>query len=332
MKFSEKSDNNIDSSLIDIPEHIRLFANDIRDGLLANPKFLPCVYFYDDRGSMLFEKICQLPEYYLTRAETEILSIYRKKIVDHFNKHTMIAEFGSGSSVKSRILIESFIQEYGICHYTPIDVSKKILEESSTSLSYDYPELNIDPIAARYEEGIKQLSSFENKNKLIISLGSSIGNFYRHEAVNFLLNIATELSLADHLLIGIDLQKDKTILEKAYNDASGITAEFNLNILNHINYKLYGNFNTSNFRHQAIYNESQGRIEMYLVSNCDQKVYLESIDLSIEFQKHERIHTENSYKYSLPEIENLGELSGLQIIDQWFDKNQLFSLNLFRKE
>lgn len=332
MKFSEKSDNNIESSLIDIPEHIRLFANDIRDGLLANPKFLPCVYFYDDRGSMLFEKICQLPEYYLTRAETEILSTYRKKIVDHFNKHTMIAEFGSGSSVKSRILIESFIQEYGICHYTPIDVSKKILEESSTSLSYDYPELNIDPIAARYEEGIKQLSSFENKNKLIISLGSSIGNFYRHEAVNFLLNIATELSLADHLLIGIDLQKDKTILEKAYNDASGITAEFNLNILNHINNKLYGNFNPSNFRHQAIYNESQGRIEMYLVSNCDHKVYLESIDLSIEFQKHERIHTENSYKYSLPEIENLGELSGLQIIDQWFDKNQLFSLNLFRKE
>ncbi len=324
------NENNSNSTIFDIENNIEDSANDIRNGLLSNQKYLPCVYFYDDHGSMLFEKICQLPEYYLTRDETEILHTFRKKIVAHFNDNTMIVEFGSGNSIKTRLLIESFIQQFGNCFYIPIDVSQKILEDSSANLVYDYPELAIHPITARYEDGIKQLGSFSNKNKLVISLGSSIGNFHRNEAVEFLNNITNELSETDYILVGIDLRKDKMTLEKAYDDASGITAEFNLNILNHINHKLGGNFNLNNFKHQAIYNDTLGRIEMYLVSTCKQRVYIKTIDIEIEFSKNEKIHTENSYKYSLDEIDILAEKTGLLQIDQWFDNKKRFSLNLFR--
>lgn len=305
------------------------FSSDVKAGLTSEPKYLPFVYFYDHIGSQLFEKICKLPEYYLTRAETNILQTYVDDIVSQFPKDTVLVELGSGSATKTRILIEAFLQRQGLTCYTPIDISRQILEESSQTLLQAYPILEINAVAARYYEGIRQLNMQTEKQKLILWLGSSIGNFDRSEAANLLQCIQNTMFPHDRLLIGIDLRKDRTTIEKAYDDAQGVTAEFNLNLLARINRELGGNFNLKNFYHQAIYNEEIGRIEMYLISNCDQKVFIRELDLEISFTANEMIHTENSFKYSLDEIDMLAEKTGLYVEQQWFDSARLFSLNLF---
>ena len=308
---------------------INNFSDDVKKGLTSEYKYLPFVYFYDQIGSQLFEKICELPEYYLTRTETVILEANADDIASTFTERTVLVELGSGSSVKTRILIEAFLERQSLDHYMPIDVSQQMLEESSCFLLKEYPDLKINAIAARYNEGIDQLNIKTDQQNLITWLGSSIGNFDRSEVTALLQHIQKIMLPGDRLLIGIDLQKDKTILENAYNDAQGITAEFNLNLLIHINRELGGNFNLENFDHQAVYNEEIGRIEMYLVSNIDQKVFITELDLEVLFKANEIIHTENSFKYSLDDIDMLAEETGLYVEQQWFDSEQLFSLNLF---
>jgi dimethylhistidine N-methyltransferase len=204
-----------------------------------------------------------------------------------------------------------------------------MLEESSCSLLKEYPDLVINAIAARYNEGIDQLNIQTDQQNLITWLGSSIGNFDKSEVTTLLQHIQGILLPDDRFLIGIDLQKDKTIIEDAYNDSQGITAAFNLNLLTHVNRELGGNFNLENFDHQAIYNEEIGRIEMYLVSNIEQKVLISELDLEVSFKENETIHTENSFKYSLDGIDMLAEETGLYVEQQWFDSERLFSLNLF---
>ncbi len=307
---------------------INNFSDDVKTGLTSEPKYLPFVYFYDHAGSQLFEKICKLPEYYLTRAETDILETNADDIASQFPEETVLVELGSGSSTKTRILIEAFLQHQSLACYTPIDVSRQMLEESSHALLKSYPDLEITAIAARYNEGLHQLNMQTEQQKLIIWLGSSIGNFDRSEVTTFLQRIQKEIFPRDRLLIGIDLRKDRNIIEKAYNDPQGVTAEFNLNLLTRINRELGGNFNLKNFSHKAIYNEEIGRIEMYLVSNSDQKVFIRELDLEVSFAANETIHTENSFKYSLDEIDMLAEQAGLYLEQQWFDSARLFSLNL----
>jgi dimethylhistidine N-methyltransferase len=204
-----------------------------------------------------------------------------------------------------------------------------MLEESSYSLLEVYPDLEINAIAARYNEGIDHLNIRKDRQNLITWLGSSIGNFDRSEVVTFLRHIQKIMHPNDRFLVGIDLQKDKSIIEKAYNDAQGVTAEFNLNLLTHVNRELGGDFVLENFDHKAIYNEKMGRIEMYLISNIDQKVFISDLDLEVSFTVNEAIHTENSFKYSLDDIDTLVEETGLYIEQQWFDTERLFSLNLF---
>ncbi len=308
---------------------INKFSDDVKTGLTSEPKYLPFVYFYDHTGSQLFEKICKLPEYYLTRAETDILETNADDIASQFPEETVLVELGSGNSTKTRILIEAFLERQGLAYYTPIDVSRQILEESSYSLLKAYPDLEINAIAARYNEGIDQLNIQKDQQNLITWLGSSIGNFERSEVTTLLRHIKETMLPIDRFLIGIDLQKDKTIIENAYNDTQGVTAEFNLNLLTHVNRELGGNFNLENFDHQAVYNEEIGRIEMYLVSNSDQKVFISELDLEVSFAANETIHTENSFKYSLDEIDMLAEETGLYVEQQWFDSARLFSLNLF---
>ncbi len=305
------------------------FSEDVSAGLTSEPKYIPFVYFYDHIGSQLFEKICELPEYYLTRAETNILESNVKDIVSQFPEKTALIELGSGSSTKTRILIDKFLECQGLAYYSPIDVSYQMLKESSYSLLKSYPDLEINAVAARYNEGIHQLNIQTEQQKLITWLGSSIGNFDRSEVTTLLRHIQETMFHHDRLLIGIDLRKDSTILEKAYNDKQGVTAKFNLNLLTHINRELGGNFNLNNFCHQAIYNENIGRIEMYLISKGDQKVFIKELDLEVSFTTNETIHTENSYKYSLDEIDMLAEETGLYVEQQWFDPARLFSLNLF---
>ena len=318
-------------SLITIDKEIFInnFSEDVKTGLTSKSKYLPFVYFYDHVGSQLFEKICKLPEYYLTRTETDILETNADDIASQFPEETVLVELGSGSSTKTRILIEAFLERQNLAHYTPIDVSHQMLEESSCSLLKEYPELEINAIAARYNEGIDHLNIRKDQQNLITWLGSSIGNFDRSEVTTLLRHIQEIMHPNDRFLVGIDLKKDKTIIEKAYNDAQGITAKFNLNLLTHINRELGGNFDLDNFDHQAMYNEEIGRIEMYLISNLDQKVFISGLDLEVYFEANETIHTENSFKYSLDEIDTLAEEAGLYVEQKWFDNERLFSLNLF---
>ncbi|MBC8548744.1 MAG: L-histidine N(alpha)-methyltransferase [Candidatus Brocadiales bacterium] len=314
---------------IDKEVFINKFSEDVKIGLTSESKYLPFVYFYDHIGSQLFEQICELPEYYLTRTETDILATNADGIASQFAEETVLVELGSGSSTKTRILIEAFLDRQNLAHYTPIDVSHKMLEESSYSLLEAYPDLEINAIAARYNEGIDHLNIQTDQQNLITWLGSSIGNFDRSEVTTFLRHIQEIMLPNDRFLVGIDLQKDKTIIEKAYNDKQGITAEFNLNLLTHVNRELGGDFVLENFEHKAIYNEEIGRIEMYLISNIHQKAFISELDLEVSFTANETIHTENSFKYSLDDINTLAEETGLYVEQQWFDAEQLFSLNLF---
>ncbi len=306
------------------------FAIDVDKGLRHSPKFIPCRYFYDHLGSQIFEKICQLPEYYLTRSETEILKNFSHEIVSWVPEEVQLVELGSGNSLKTHFLIEALLERRNPVTYSPIDISPEILKKSVEALRKKYPELQVSPLAAEYAEGLRQLDLQDGSSRLILWLGSSIGNYDQDEAVSFLRSLGAGLSSNDHFLIGFDLQKNRAVLESAYSDSQGVTARFNLNLLTRINRELGGEFDPGNFAHLALYNTEKNRIEMYLVSTCVQVVYIASLDHRYVFKKDERIHTEYSYKYSFPLIQNIADQVGLTLIQQWFDPLNYFNLTLFR--
>src|SRR5439155_10555388 len=338
-------------TLIGLPADKRLarFAHDVRAGLTASPKRLPCCYFYDRLGSRLFEAICELPEYYLTRAETAILRAHAEEIAAFFPGPTDLIELGSGNAVKTRLLIEAFLRSPRPLRYVPLDICRTVLEEAARDLLPIFPELEIMAIAGEYHEGLEHLQSVEasfqlagkpNPNrqvenlpprrKLVLWLGSNIGNLERTEAAEFLGRVRATLAPSDRMLVGIDLRKDGAVLEAAYDDSCGVTAAFNRNLLARINHELDGHFDLRAFRHRAIYNEQAGRVEMYLISACSQKVKIDQLGLEVGFAEGEAIHTENSYKYSQSEIETLAADSGLHLERAWLDPDQRFQLNLFR--
>lgn len=314
------------------------FAREVQSGLKAQPKRLPCRFFYDRQGSLLFERICQLPEYYLTRVEHSILERRAAELAAHFSGPAgptpsqpdgmTVVELGSGSAVKTRILLSAFLQLFGSLCYVPVDISRDMLEESSRSLLDEFPTLEVQAIAGEYEDGLRHLRQGDYRRKLILWLGSNVGNLDRTDAAAFLGRVRETMSRQDRLLVGIDLRKDRITLEKAYDDSQGVTAEFNRNILARINRELGGNFDLGAFQHRAIYDEQVGRIEMYLVSTKPQHVQFEHLDLQASFVAGEAIHTENSYKYSLAEIAALASASGTQVERQWLDGEQRFSVNL----
>jgi L-histidine N-alpha-methyltransferase len=306
----------------------RQFAADVRAGLGKSPKSLPCVYFYDKAGSLLFEEICRQPEYYCARAEGEILRRHAHDIAACCSDPIRIVELGSGSSAKTRILLKAFIEAKLRTTYVPIDVSQEILAHSAADLRRIFPGLTVKPVTARYEDGLERLDPGDGPI-LLVWLGSSIGNYEPEAAKEFLGGLRHQLSTGDNLLLGVDLIKDREILEAAYNDRSGVTAAFNLNLLARINRELGGTFDLERFDHQAIYNAAEGRIEMYLVSCCDQQVQIKNPGMTIRFSEGERIHTENSYKYRVEEIADLvGEMSESPV-RQWVDSRRQFSLSLF---
>jgi L-histidine N-alpha-methyltransferase len=319
----------IDTSLhINELDSVQQFAEDVRAGLGKTPKSLPCIYFYDETGSKIFEQICRQPEYYCTRAEGEILQTHACDIAAHCCDPVQIVELGSGSSAKTRILLEAFVEAKIQTTYVPIDVSPEILSEGADRLRKVFPFLVIKPIAARYEDGLEKLDS-RNEPVLLLWLGSSIGNYERTSAKRFLGRLRRQLTAGDSLLLGVDLIKDVSELEAAYNDRAGVTAAFNLNVLERINRELGGTFNPEQFEHDAVFNTAEGRIEMYLISRCRQQVQIEALDMTIQFSRGERIHTENSYKYHPEEIAGLGEAISANLVHQWFDARKRFSLNLF---
>ena len=300
-------------------------------GLERKDKKISCEYFYDEKGSKLFEKICKLPEYYLTRTETEILESKAKKISQLFSHSPDVVELGSGNSEKAGIILRELLNRFGYVHYFSIDISPEVQLQGCHNLLDTFPNLDIWAISGEYLEGLDHLKMRNKKPRLILWLGSSIGNFDRNQAVHFLKQIKNRMNIDDKLLVGIDLRKEPKLLDDAYNDSRGITAEFNLNILKRINRELEGTFEIENFSHKAVYHKKKGRIEMYLLSNCDQTVQLEQSGKTISFKKNERIHTENSYKYSYKEIEELVDNSGLNFCHHFTDPKNWFSVNIFSR-
>ena len=304
------------------------FADDVHAGLISRPKKLLPKYFYDDNGSRLFEKITGTPEYYPTRSEKEILIENVNELREYCSNTDIIAELGSGNSEKTRIILKSFISSGSKISYMPIDVSD-ILINSSHDLLKLYPDLRVTGIISEYEPGLSLLSEFDETSKLVIFLGSSIGNFERHEANDLLQCVADALGENDYLLVGFDLEKNIDVLRKAYNDAQGYTEAFNINILERINRELDADFNIDEYKHKAFYNSLASRIEMHLVSKKDQQVFIKSLKTSYNFEKGESIHTENSHKFNDDSIQDLAESSGLNIVKTWKDKNNYFALTLF---
>ena len=280
-------------------------AEDVRRGLSSQPKrFLP-KYFYDQLGSQLFEAICLLPEYYLTRAENEILELYADEIVSVLDGNTTLLEMGSGSASKTRLIIEALLRKQNELRFIPVDISASALDSSSRILLQSYPQLRIEAYAADYFAGLAELGKKPRARTLALFLGSNVSNFDPDEALKFLRALRQVLREGDALLLGADLKKDKRVLEAAYNDALGVTAAFNLNVLARINRELGGNFDLRAFQHRAFYNEEAGRVEIYIESMREQTVAISQLEMEVQFREGELIHTENSYKYDLSDIAKL---------------------------
>jgi dimethylhistidine N-methyltransferase len=315
--------------LIAVPSRDRrdAFARDVRTGLTSRPKLLSCCFFYDAEGSALFETICDLREYYLTRAEREILTGHADAVAARFPHSAQLVELGSGNSSKTRLLIEAFLRRHDSLHYVPLDICRDVLHETALELLRAYPQMSITAVAAEYHEGLQHLDS-ASLPKLILWLGSNVGNFDRLEAAGFLGRVRQTMKPEDRLLMGVDLRKNREVLEPAYDDAQKVTAAFNLNLLERINRELDGRFDRDAFAHRAIYNDDLGRIEMHLVSRRAQTVRIVALDLEVPFAAGESIHTENSYKYSFAEIDALTAAAGLRVEERWLDRAGLFSVNL----
>lgn len=314
----------------DVESFARSFAEDVDEGLRAAPKRLSCIYFYDYRGSLLFERICRLPEYYLTDAEATILRTYSEEITSFLPPETALVELGSGSCVKTEYIIEELLGQYGKVLYSPIDISRRMLKESAVALLERYDDLEIISVAAEYAEGIRRIEMHLDQPKLILWLGSSIGNFEFREAARFLRGVVRFLAPEDLFLIGFDLVKDRRILESAYNDSQGVTAQFNLNLLSRINRELGGGFDLDLFKHKAIFNQDSSRIEMHLASTCKQSVFIGDLGSTYHFEENETIHTENSHKFTLEAIEEISRQAGMHPVKQWFDDKEYFCLALLR--
>ncbi len=305
----------------------KTFAEEISSSLNHDSKFISPKFFYDKKGSDLFEKICSLPEYYPTRTEISILRKLQPELSSYIDEDFRLVELGSGTSVKTRLILDVLTKLQDSVDYFPIDISE-ILTESSEELLKNYDGLHITGIIDTYEGGLEFLKNFDKKKNLIIFLGSSFGNFSPNDGFEFLKKIYSTMKSGDLFLIGLDLIKDKQILESAYDDSQGVTAKFNLNILSRINDELDADFNLKNFSHLAIYNEEKQRIEMYLKSLVNQSVTVSKSDLLLNFKKDELIHTEHSHKYNLSQIHELLGSAGFEIKHTWLDDNKYFSLTL----
>lgn len=299
-----------------------VFLADVLDGLSRPRKSLPCKYFYDSEGSALFDAICTLDEYYPTRTETDLLHERAGEIAALAGRGATLVELGSGSSVKVRILLDALD---ATAMYVPVDISRDHLIASAARLAGDYPSVTVVPVAADYVRGFALPRGVTPERTMAFFPGSTIGNFRPAEALGFLRGLGQRLGKGARLLIGVDLRKDPAVLEAAYNDARGVTAAFNLNLLARINRELGGGFDLDRFAHRALYDPVHGRIEMHLESLADQTVRIAG--RSIRFAKGETIHTENSYKYSVPGFRRLGARAGWRAEQSWTDGHGLFSLH-----
>lgn len=300
------------------------FRRAVIRGLSAPLKTLECKYFYDEIGSELFDQICSTPEYYPTRTEIEILTGCASEIAESVGEGVEIIELGSGASLKTRLLLDAFYRPRA---YVPVDISAEYMWQAAMALKHDFPLLDIVPAVADFSKPLHIEQCGGAGNRLLFFPGSTIGNFKTSEAVDLLARMLHDLT-PDYFVIGFDLVKERKILEDAYDDAAGITAAFNLNLLRRINTELDGAFDISGFRHEARYNETKNRVEMHIVSLGAQSVRIGALEVT--FASGESIHTENCYKYSCVSFEALAAEAGWRMERVWTDKKDLFAVALLK--
>lgn len=313
------------------------FLKNVLQGLRSSPKRLSSKYFYDAKGDKIFQKIMVLPEYYLTRSEYAIFKHYRQELLKKFippegyYKGFDLIELGAGDGTKTKVLLEYFLKEKTNFTYYPIDISANVLDELEDSLKKSFPDLKVKGIPKEYFKAINEVNQYgKNKKKVVLFLGSNIGNFDEKTAHRFLNELSASLSKGDLLLIGFDLKKNPDIIKKAYDDDAGVTREFNLNLLERINKELDANFTISNFMHYSMYNAESGQNRSYLLSKKDQKVTIANEEIS--FDAWETIHTEISQKFDKKMIQKLADESNFEIVENYLDEERFFTDSLWRKK
>jgi L-histidine N-alpha-methyltransferase len=313
--------------LISVPS----FATEVEQGLTSQPKTLPSKLFYDAAGSALFEQITELPEYYLTRTELSILEKHAPAMARAVGRDSTIVELGAGTAAKTCTLLRAFASRQMRVMYFPVDISWAALAEARDRVNQEAPQTSIRPVVADFSGGFAFMRDIPGA-KLVLYLGSSIGNFDPDAAIDMLRSVRGELSKGDTLLLGTDLAKDPSILVPAYDDAQNVTSEFNKNILRRINHDLDADFDLDRFRHVARWNAAQSRMEMHLESLQPQTVNLRSLGLEVRLGNGERIHTENSYKYTLGSVREMLRAAGFFLEKSWLDRQKWFALHLARVE
>jgi len=308
-----------------VPPATSDLLSDVIAGLSSDPRTLPCKYFYDERGAALFRKICELPEYYITRTEIDILDRHRAEIASQLGPNIELIGLGTGAGTKTRILIEALERPAA---YIPVDISEKQLRKSTALFGKILPDLEILPVCADYLQPVVLPSPHHKPARNVVYFpGSTIGNFEPNEALEFLRRIANVSGRGGGLLIGVDLQKDQSVIEAAYDDNARVTAQFNLNLLARLNREIGADFDLSQWRHRAIYNSEAGRIEMYLISVPDQTVHIGAREF--HFRAGEKILTEHSYKHTPEGFIALARQAGFDFVKLWTDDARLFGVFYF---
>lgn len=309
---------------INVAPLVNQFRDEVIAGLTQPQKELPCKYLYDEHGSRLFDQICELEEYYPTQTEVSVMKTHVQAMAELMGQNCLLIEYGSGSSIKSRILLKALTQPAG---YIPVDISCAHLQQTVTALKQDFPDLEILPVCADYTQHFDlPVPQQPVQRRCVYFPGSTIGNSHPDEAITLLQSIAEVCGPGGNLLIGVDLKKDPERLHRAYNDREGVTAAFNLNLLTRINRELGADFQLEQYRHYAFYNPYAGRMEMHLVSMADQLVRLDETELPL--REGETIWTESSYKYTLTEFADLAATAEFAVTQVWTDAQKLFSVQL----
>lgn len=310
------------------------FSENVRKGLESDPKTLSSRFFYDETGDDIFSKIMTLDEYYPTRCEAEILDSYKQQLLVHFRENAdtfQLIELGAGDGKKTKILLKHFVSEGAEFKYRPVDISEHIVTQLKNELTYELPSLEVEPLAAEYFDAIEQIEKKGDQKKVVMFLGSSIGNFTKKQAAGFLSEVARRLTGNDKLLVGFDLKKEPSLIHNAYDDSQGVTRDFNFNLLHRINHQLGGNFRDEDFIHYPIYEPTTGEMKSYLIATREHDVKITGLSSEFHFRKWESVLTEISVKYELHELHQLAKESGLEVVRFFFDQKQYYTNALFAK-
>lgn len=309
------------------------FAQDVDEGLSAKNKYLSSRYFYDAKGDKIFQKIMKMPEYYLTNCEYEIFDIQKQEILNAIRPEGKfdLVELGAGDGYKTKLLLEHFLNQKVDFEYFPIDISADVLAGLSKDLKKDFSNLKVTPLNNEYFGALDRLNEMEDCPKVILFLGSNIGNFTPERAQSFFSKLHDTMNHGDKLLIGVDLKKDPRTILKAYNDPAGITRSFNLNLLERMNRELGADFNLNNWEHYPTYDPFTGECRSYLMSTVNQEVHVEATSKTYTFKHSEPIHMEISRKYSLEDLEELASNTGFRVQKHFLDSKEYFVDTLWEK-